>query len=268
MSKNRLVAIAAAIGLVVSLSSPALAVENVKPVASSAQIESMSVEQLEKYINQLKARLDEMKKGSLCFISDNVLSLGDGEDDGMSDQVRRLQDFLREKVKVSWKSTGLFGKNTRAALSNFQRDNGLTVTGEFDAATRAKAHSMYCKSLRKPSNQKEVEKKEIEKKELEKKNFDKSVSVSGITAKSSEKKVIWQANGYSAQGFKVVWSQDPQPTYPTRDGDRYQYFSESNRTASEDLEAFDGAGTYYVRVCQYLGDKCGVYSNEVVVNLK
>lgn len=79
-------------------------------------------------------------------------------------------------------------------------------------------------------------------------------------------KVSWSVNGYSASGFKLVWSKNSAPTYPCREGDKYNYYSNPS-TVSGSLEAFDGAGTYYVRVCEYLGGKCGVYSNQITVNL-
>ncbi len=81
-----------------------------------------------------------------------------------------------------------------------------------------------------------------------------------------ESKVTWKINGYSKNGFKLVYSQNSSPTYPTRDGDKYQYFSEPE-TRSANLDAFEGEGEYYVRVCEYLGGKCGVYSNQIKVSL-
>lgn len=78
--------------------------------------------------------------------------------------------------------------------------------------------------------------------------------------------IKWSVSGTSAKGFKIVWSKKSGPTYPLRSGDKYHYFSESNKT-SDKVEAFDGSGTYYVRVCEYLGGKCGVYSNEIKLEL-
>jgi hypothetical protein len=78
--------------------------------------------------------------------------------------------------------------------------------------------------------------------------------------------VKWTVNGYSEQGYKVVWSKNSNPTYPTRSGDKYNYLS-SPSAVSATVDAFDGAGTYYVRVCEYLGGKCGVYSNQITVDL-
>ena len=78
--------------------------------------------------------------------------------------------------------------------------------------------------------------------------------------------VLWRVTGYSEMGFKVVYSKNSSPTYPTRDGDKYQYLSDA-KTTSATIDAFDGDGVYYVRVCEYLGGKCGVYSNQIQVSL-
>jgi hypothetical protein len=74
--------------------------------------------------------------------------------------------------------------------------------------------------------------------------------------------VEWEPDGYSAKGFKVVWSQNEYPEYPLRGGDQYVYKT-SPDARSAGLEAFDGEGYYYVRVCEYLGGKCGTYSNQI-----
>lgn len=91
-------------------------------------------------------------------------------------------------------------------------------------------------------------------------------SVESITLKADGSKIYWTTNGYSDQGFKVVWSKNEGPTYPLRSGDKYHYFTDANKS-SDTLEAFSGAGNYYVRVCEYLGGKCGIYSNQVKVVL-
>ena len=78
--------------------------------------------------------------------------------------------------------------------------------------------------------------------------------------------VAWTTVGVSSQGFKIVWSKNSNPTYPTRSGDKYIYLDDKNASATS-LNAFDGSGTYYVRVCEYLGGKCGVYSNQITVEL-
>lgn len=78
--------------------------------------------------------------------------------------------------------------------------------------------------------------------------------------------IKWTVDGTSAKGFKVVWSKNENPTYPTREGDKYHYYSDCNKK-SDTLTAFSGAGTYYVRVCEYLGGACGVYSNQITVTV-
>ncbi|MBU0661087.1 FecR family protein [Patescibacteria group bacterium] len=94
-----------------------------------------------------------------------------------------------------------------------------------------------------------------------------SGEVSSISIAGTGKNVSWTVNGNSTKGFKVVWSKNTSPTYPTRSGDKYHYFSSPDKR-SDALTSFDGAGTYYVRVCEYLGGKCGVYSNQIQVNLE
>lgn len=78
--------------------------------------------------------------------------------------------------------------------------------------------------------------------------------------------ISWSVDGYSDKGFKVVWSKTAAPEYPSRSTDRYHYYDSPAKT-TDAVDAFDGAGTYYVRVCEYLGGSCGVYSNEIPVNL-
>lgn len=90
--------------------------------------------------------------------------------------------------------------------------------------------------------------------------------VKSIKLQGANDRVYWTVEGVSAQGFKVVWSKNSLPVYPLREGDRYHYYSESSKN-NDTLEAFSGAGTYHVRVCEYLGGKCGVYSNEISLTL-
>ena len=78
--------------------------------------------------------------------------------------------------------------------------------------------------------------------------------------------VSWTVDGTSKSGFKVVWSKIATPTYPTRETDKYAYLSTPS-ASSHAVTAFDGPGDYFVRVCEYLGGKCGVYSNQVEISL-
>lgn len=92
--------------------------------------------------------------------------------------------------------------------------------------------------------------------------------VNSITLKAlSNNKVEWSVEGYSKGGFKVVWSKNQSPTYPLRDGDKYHYYENPSYRYDVIDNAFAGEGTYYVRVCEYLDGACGVYSNEVSIEL-
>lgn len=90
--------------------------------------------------------------------------------------------------------------------------------------------------------------------------------VKSILLSGSGANINWSVVGYSANGFKVAWSKNSGPTYPTRPGDEYHYLSDPN-ARTDTITAFDGAGNYFVRVCEYLGGKCEVYSNEISVSL-
>jgi|GEM_PF-3270436 len=81
------------------------------------------------------------------------------------------------------------------------------------------------------------------------------INLSGYALPGGRVYLSWTANGLAAKGFKVVWSKNPGPTYPTRRGD-----------SDEDYSGLEPGVTYYFRVCEYLGpDRCGVYSNEIAI---
>lgn len=257
--KASIFAAALALSIAATQALPAAAI-----TTSSTDYGSYSIEQLESLIAKLQKQLEELRKGSKCFVSDHDLSLGDGEGGELTNDVRRLQDFLREKGHFSYKSTGYFGKITRASVVAFQKSAAIAQTGEFDAATRAKAHGLVCKSVIKPKA--EVKKDpSYEKKETEKKSEQQASSVKSIWLAVGEAgRVHWKVDGHSSMGFKVVWSKTAGPTYPNREVDRYQFLDSPSANQAQ-LEAFDGSGTYYVRICQYLGGSCGTYSNEVKI---
>jgi hypothetical protein len=79
-------------------------------------------------------------------------------------------------------------------------------------------------------------------------------------------KLKWEVDGHSEKGFKVVWSKNSSPEYPTRDGDKFHYLSKSG-ARSDTVKGLEDGKKYYFRVCEYLGGKCGKYSNEVSVKL-
>lgn len=111
-----------------------------------------------------------------------------------------------------------------------------------------------------------VKKEEAAKKEALKKSETTTVNNSGgtilLSAEVLENKVklAWQLSGMtSPNGFKIVVSEHENPVYP---GNEYHYLSDHSVRADEwNLSA----GTYYFRVCEYLGGKCGIYSNNVKV---
>jgi peptidoglycan hydrolase-like protein with peptidoglycan-binding domain len=227
-----------------------------------------SIEQIEALIAKLQKQLEELKKGAQCFVTDADLSLGDGEDGNQKTEIKRLQEFLREKGFFKAGSTGYFGKLTRAALIAFQKNAGINASGEYDAATRSYVSTLRCRAANLTTKKTEI--KEEKKKEYieEKKKESAPISqVKSITLSNNGAAVAWTVDGYSKSGFKVVWSKNTAPTYPTRDGDKYEYFDKP-ATNSASLYAFNGSGTYFVRVCEYLGGACGVYSNELSVVLQ
>lgn len=246
--------------LISFISLPSLA-SAISSVSSSKSYSSYSIEELETLIAKLQKQLEEMKKGAQCFVLDKDLSLGDGESEESRGDVIRLQNFLIEKGYLSIKkSTGYFGKITRVSMMNFQKDSEIEQTGELNTATREKIKNLRCKTAVVNNNKKETVSVESQIKQEIKS------AVSKIALSGSGKSVSWKTDGYSKDGFKIVWSKNINPTYPTRDGDKYIYLSDPNST-STNLEAFNGEGTYNIRVCEYLGGKCGAYSNEISLSL-
>ncbi len=88
-----------------------------------------------------------------------------------------------------------------------------------------------------------------------------SISLSG-TSSGGVVKLSWTLDGMdSEKGFKVVVSDDPNPVYP---GDEYHYLSNSE-TRSDEWSDLPKGKTYHFRVCEYLGGKCGIYSNDLSI---
>jgi hypothetical protein len=82
----------------------------------------------------------------------------------------------------------------------------------------------------------------------------------------SSVKVYWDVKGESEKGYKVVWSENSGPTYPTRSGDKFHYLDDED-ARSDTVSGLGEDEKYYFRVCEYLGGKCGTYSNEVSIEL-
>jgi len=91
-----------------------------------------------------------------------------------------------------------------------------------------------------------------------------TISLTGAALDATTVKLGWTAkNFYPEKGFKVVMADHPSPVYP---GDDYHYLSDPNTTTDKWYDLFQG-GTYYFRVCEYLGNACGIYSNEIAVKV-
>jgi hypothetical protein len=101
-------------------------------------------------------------------------------------------------------------------------------------------------------------KKTVDKTVSESSNPDGSIVLSGKVI-DGQVGLSWSLNDLtSSKGFKVVAASHENPIYP---GDKYHYLSD----ADVRVDSWDelSAGTYYFRVCEYLGGKCGVYSNNL-----
>ncbi len=88
-----------------------------------------------------------------------------------------------------------------------------------------------------------------------------SLYLSGQVWQNTSIKLTWTLNGRAPEGYKVVWSKNAHPTYPSRDGDYYHYL-DSESIKYDKLTDLSPA-TYYVRVCIYGNGVCGTYSNEL-----
>lgn len=270
----------------ISLMAMMFAVSIVTASALEIDISKYSISELKYLVSQMNSRINELEttNSKKCFVTDNALSLGDGEGALMQD-VKKLQDFLREKGHFKTKSTGYFGKVTRAALISYQASTGVAQTGEFDQATQQMAHAGTCgliktedKTIKKEEMKKDLGKKEeIKKEEMKKEQYKDTnekkkdnlyyqSNISSITlSQSSLNGVMWSPVGSSPNGYKVISSKSPNPIYPPKDGDTADFYDANTIKAS--IKAHSGSGVYYVRVCEYLNGKCGIYSNEIKLEL-
>lgn len=89
-------------------------------------------------------------------------------------------------------------------------------------------------------------------------NSGKSIRITSITDDGTGKAdVVWNAVGSFPKGFKVVWSADTKkPVYP---GNDFVYMSKPTARIAD--VTGDAGRKYYFRVCEFLGDKCGIYSD-------
>lgn len=110
------------------------------------------------------------------------------------------------------------------------------------------------------------EKKELKAEKKEVKKEEKPLSPAGsITLKaevgSGKVWLSWVANVDASNGFKIVKSTEPNPTYPENSA---EYVDANSRNREW---ALSGGKTYYIRVCRYTGNGCDSYSNEVTVTV-
>lgn len=91
-------------------------------------------------------------------------------------------------------------------------------------------------------------------------------NVEKITLTGEGENITWSVVGYNPQGYRIIWSKDENPIYPLRTSDKSIYHADPDRT-TETLSAFDGSGIYNIRVCESLEGECGVYSNEIILDL-
>jgi len=90
-----------------------------------------------------------------------------------------------------------------------------------------------------------------------------SISLAGSVSDSSVS-LSWTTSNLDApKGFKLVKSTSPNPVYP---GNDYKYLSDP-AVRSYTWSGLS-AGTYHFRVCQYLGGKCGIYSNNITLTVE
>lgn len=95
-----------------------------------------------------------------------------------------------------------------------------------------------------------------------------SSAVTSISLSAGSNGTInWNTIGDANMGFKIAYSKNPNPVYPKRnEEDNWIFVWDPNATTWK-LPAEQGTGTYYVRVCEYIGNACGVYSNEISIQL-
>jgi len=166
-----------------------------------------------------------------------------------------------EKVKINIEKKEIKKESLDKAVLEKEQ---FAVWNKTEDETEKYEMGIWQKTVEEETVKETAEEKTEPKEVVEKKDPE---TVTSITLAGSGANVSWKVNGISAQGFKLVWSKNSEPTYPTRSGDKYLYYTDS-ATRYGKLSAFDGAGTYFVRVCEYLGGACGKYSNQISVKLE
>ncbi|MCC6563358.1 SH3 domain-containing protein [Candidatus Uhrbacteria bacterium] len=99
-----------------------------------------------------------------------------------------------------------------------------------------------------------------EKKEVKPTSPAGSISLKAETA-PGKVKLTWVANVDASNGFKIVKSTEPNPTYPENSA---EYVDTNTRSREWSLPS---GKTYHIRVCRYTGSGCDSYSNNVEVTV-
>jgi len=87
-----------------------------------------------------------------------------------------------------------------------------------------------------------------------------------IYLSSVGKDLYWRASEYFSSGYYVLWSRMANPTYHSGSAGMAYFMDPLAKFYT--VNAYDGAGLYYVRVCEALpAGGCGLYSNQLSLNL-
>ncbi|MCC6639481.1 SH3 domain-containing protein [Candidatus Falkowbacteria bacterium] len=122
------------------------------------------------------------------------------------------------------------------------------------------------KQINKEAKKQEKESEDGSQKSEDDSNDDNSNGTITLSANKTDNGVnlSWSLAGMeSDMGFKVVWNTQANPVYP---GNDYHYLSDDD-SRSDTVSDLESGKAYHFRVCEYLGGKCGVYSNDVEVSL-
>lgn len=79
-----------------------------------------------------------------CVLFAKSMKYGDNDRNGRGDDVRELQEKLREKGYLNASSTGYYGPMTREAVKRYQRDNGISPTGNIFEKTLGQLKKHFC----------------------------------------------------------------------------------------------------------------------------
>lgn len=222
------------------------------------------------YVNPIDGNRYYLKDGDAAFLIMRNFGLGINNadllklKDGNYDLVNRLRGRIVLAVQANGEAYYIHPKDGKvhylkngAEAFKLMRYLSLGITNENLKAVTAKEKIEYL------YNKKEEIKKEVKKVITEPTASDGTITLDGYV-ENGKVYLNWQVAGFeSAKGFKVVYSESENPVYP---GNTYHYLSNPDVRSDfwKDLKA---GKTYYFRVCEYLGGKCGVYSNNLMVSL-